>query len=223
MALQMSGRALPPASKSEGAGLQDGNRSLSDEPEMVATEHQVRAALEALSVTDRLRLANFAKLRVRALGAKAAGDHEELLHEAFVAVLEGRRKWKPGLVSMADLLAGIIRSISSHWAEAFDPETARLESDLSGDSKHPSPLATAPSGRPDQERELAAKQELEELQRHFKDDDTVVLIIEGFRDGMTGPEIREALGISPQDYDAARKRMIRYRGKSEAEGRQGNA
>lgn len=190
----------------------------------MATEEQVRDALKALSVADRLRLENFAKLRVRAIGAKAAGrDHEELLHEAFVAILEGRRKWKSGSVSMLDLLAGVIRSISSHWAEAFDPETPRLESELSRDPNRPSPLAAARSERPDQERELGAKQELEELLRYFKDDDIVVLVIEGFRDGMTGPQTCEALGISRKDYEAARKRMIRYRGKSEAEGRRDNA
>ena len=140
-----------------------------------------------------------------------------------MAVLEGRRKWKPGSVSMVDLLSGVVRSISSHWAEAFDPETARLESELSDDRQRPSPLAAAQSDRPDQERELGAKQELEALLRYFKDDDIVVLVIEGFREGMTGPQTCEALGISRKDYEAARKRMIRYRGKSKAEGSQDNA
>jgi DNA-directed RNA polymerase specialized sigma24 family protein len=198
---------------------------VSEDRETVATEEEIRAALEALTVSDRLRLKAFAKLRVRGLGARVGGPdrEEDLLHEAFVAVLEGRRKWKPASVSMVDLLAGVVRSISSHWAEGFDPETALLESELSPDPKRPSPLAMAPSGRPDQERELAAKQELENLQRFFKDDDIVVLIIEGFREGMTGPEICEALGLSRTDYEAGRKRMIRHRGKAEAEGRRGNA
>lgn len=220
----MSQRALGPASNSEGARLQDGKRSLSDEREAVATEEQVRDALKALSVADRLRLENFAKLRVRAIGAKAAGrDHQELLQEAFVAVLEGRRKWKPGSVSMVDLLAGVVRSISSHWAEAYDPETARPESELSNDPQRPSPLAAAQSDSPDQERELGAKQELAALLRYFKEDDIVVLVIEGFREGMTGQQTCEALGISRKDYEAARKRMTRYRGKSKAEGSQDDA
>jgi hypothetical protein len=35
------------------------------------------------------------------------------------------------------------------------------------------------------------------------------LIIEGIREGLSGPEIREALRLSQTDYDTAMKRMRR--------------
>jgi DNA-directed RNA polymerase specialized sigma24 family protein len=184
-----------------------------DPGQRVATEDEVRAALEGLTDGELLRLDTFARMRIRAIGPKRGHrDHQDLLQEAFTAVLEGRRAWKPEAVSMANLLAGIVRSTSSHWAELFDPAVV-AESQLRERENGPSALSMAPSGAPDPERELRAKEELNELQRHFKDDDHVVLLIEGAREGMGGPEIRDKLGMSLQAYEAARKKLLRYRAK----------
>lgn len=185
-----------------------------DPSQRVATEDEVRAALEGLTEGELLRLDTFARMRIRAIGPKrGARDHQDLLQEAFTAVLEGRRAWKPEAVGLVNLLAGIIRSTSSHWAELFDPGAAVAESQLRERENGPSPLSMAPSGAPDPERELRAKEDLAELQRHFKDNNHVVLLIEGVREGMGGPEIRDKLGMSIQAYEAARKKLLRYRAK----------
>lgn len=178
----------------------------------LATEAEVRAAIEALPPPALLRLERYARARIRLIGARSGGrDHQDLLQEAVLAVLDGRRSWKPTVVSIEKLLAGVIRSISSHWAEGFDPDEATAESQLATTDDGPGVLSTVASGTPDVERSLVAKGDLAELVQAFNDDDHVALVIEGFREGMSGPEIQAELGLTEKEYGAARKKLLRYR------------
>ena len=191
-----------------------------DQP--VATEDEVRAAIEALPASAVIRLERYARARIRLIGAKSGGrDYADLLQEAVLAVLDGRRSWRPAVVGLEKLLSGIIRSISSHWAEGHDPDEAVPESQLAATDNEPSATSTAASTAPDVERSMRAKEDLAELLRTFKDDDHVVLLIEGFREGLSGPEIQAELGLTEKEYGAARKKLLRYRDQQRRRDRRG--
>jgi RNA polymerase sigma-70 factor (ECF subfamily) len=61
----------------------------------------------------------------------------------------------------------------------------------------------------DQERVLAASEALAGLYRLFAGDGTALRIISGLADGLPAADIRAAYGLSPVEYDSARRRMRR--------------
>jgi len=134
------------------------------------------------------------------------------LAEAITGTLAGNRRWNKSSVSIGGHLMGAMRSISTHWEEQFDPDEPRLESELTRVSpagEVRSPLALIDSGTPNPERVLDAKQQVEEIERLFAEDTVASLIIQGFREGLSGPEVRAALGLSQTEYDTALKRIRR--------------
>ena len=191
---------------------------------MTATIEETTAALQALSHPDRLRLLLSARWRVRGLGRAALGRRaEDLLSEACLRVCEGRRHWDPGAVSFVGFLIGAMRSISSHWREECSESEAYLASELRSDHPAADPVENARSQRPDAERTLVAKDTLDAINGKFRDDPEVLLVIEGLGEGMKGPAIQEALGLTPDQYEAAFKRMRRGARRVRDEGGQGHA
>lgn len=181
--------------------------------ELAATQEEIATAIEGLTDGELLRLEKYARYRIRGLGRKAGGrDHDDLLREAMTATLAGNRRWKKQTVDFFTHLAGVMRSLSSHWREQFDPQEARLESEFAVTGERgpsASPLAMAPTDAPDPERLLDAKQQLAKIERFFASDPTVPRIIEGFRSGLTASEIQSLTGLSKTDYESALRRMRR--------------
>lgn len=189
---------------------------------LIATREDLEKAIAGLSPADERRLEKYAQYKIRGLGRRARGQtYEDLLHDAMVSIYEGAesadsgRHWRKDEVPFVAFVVGTMRSIASHWFEAHEDDEY-TEADLrieSEDGNLVSPLDLAPSGAPDQEREAGAKEELGAILKLFSDDDDAVLIIEGWREGMTGPEIVKDLGMPPERYEAGVKR-IRYRVKA---------
>lgn len=177
---------------------------------MNATVDEVREALGGLSAADKIRLQKYAQLRVASIG-RLGGRRtwEDLLHEAIVAALDGRRRWDPSKVDLNGFLAGAMRSISSHWAEQQQKRRTHLDSELRADDTEEGPIGAARSANPDPERLATAKQMLEKLKKVFEDDPVVLCIMEGVLEEMTGPELQEALSISKKEYETAMKRLRR--------------
>jgi hypothetical protein len=190
-----------------------------DTPEY-ATREDVERAVESLSPTDRVRLENFAKYKIRGLGRKAASrDHADLLREAITSTWIGAgdsnegRRWRKKDITFFVHVLGAMRSIASHWKAAADEEEAYLDSELTietEDGEMLSPIENAPSAGADPERTLAAKEQLGVIYRLFQGDDDAAMVLEGIREGWSGPEIMEHLGLPKNRYEAALRR-IRYR------------
>lgn len=190
-----------------------------DASEEYATREDVERAVESLSQADERRLKKFARYKLRGLGRKAMHrDHEDLLGEAIKSTWVGAgdpgegRRWRQKDVTFVQHMLGAMRSIASHWKDSADDCEARLESDLrveTGEGETLSPIANTPSGVPDQERSLLAKEQLAAIYRLFERDDDAALVIEGIREGWTGPEIMERLALQKNRYEAALRR-IRY-------------
>ena len=192
---------------------------------MTATAEAAAAALQALSEADRLRLLRYAEWRVKGMGraARGRGAHD-LLSEACLRVCEGRRRWDPDAVSLVGFMCGVMKSISSHWREQFSQDEAHLACELRSDDDKVDPVEGAPSEPPDAERaRAAARAKLDAINEFFSDDSEVQLVIEGLAEGMTGPEIQAALGLSQKSYAAAFKRMRRGVNRLFGEGRPSRA
>jgi hypothetical protein len=195
-----------------GVALGKGPRRVPDE--RAASPVEVRAAVEALSEADHVRLENYARYRIRGLGRMAGGrGHEDLLGEAVVDTLDpAKRRWNKD-ISFVRHLIGAMRSISSHWREQFDPDEPRLESEVVrvGEDGEPlSPLDLVGSEAPAAGRILEAKQQLEAIEKAVVDDKIVSDILGGLRAEMSPSEIREALGLSVAEYETAMKRFRRH-------------
>lgn len=190
---------------------------------VIASRADLDQAIAALSVADERRLEKHARYKIRGLGRRARGQtHEDLLQTAMASIYEGAessdsgRHWRKDEVPFVSFVAGVMRSIASHWGDAYEENETATEADLvveSDDGSLLSPLDAAASGIPSQDREASAKEELGTILKMFADDDDAILIIEGWGIGMTGPEIVEQFGMPQQRYDAGVKR-IRYQVKA---------
>lgn len=186
-----------------------------DEP--AATIEEITTAINSLTKGELIRLRKFAYRRYWTLGRRGAGlSPEDLLQNALVAVLEGRRKWKKNRVDFVRLLLGVIQSLSSHIvegkaADAFDDVVAYEAPDEDHDAldRLPSPSAPTPEEvleNDELEREAVALDA--QIRDHFKDDDHALMVYEGLCENMKPAEIR-GCGLSEKEFDAAQKRLKR--------------
>jgi hypothetical protein len=190
-------------------------RRQADEPP--ATIDEISEAIVALTKGDLIRLRKFAYRRYWTLGRRGAGlSPEDLLQNALVAVLEGRRKWKKSRVDFVKLLIGVIQSLSSHIVEgkaidAFDDVVAYEAPDEDTDAldRRPSPAAATPEEQlQNEELEREAFALDAQIRENFRDDDHALIVYEGFCDHMKPAEIREC-GLTEKEFDAAQKRLKR--------------
>jgi len=180
----------------------------------VASIEEAKAALSALTRAELVRLSEYAGFRCTSLGRKARGRNgDDLFQESVTAVLDGRRRWRPAKVSFPVFLAGAIKSISSHWRDAYDEEEdVQREADLileqeDGDSD--SPLNRAASPVPGKERELVARAQVELLRELFKDDPEALVVMEALKEGMAPQEIQETLELSRTAWETIITRVRR--------------
>lgn len=160
-------------------------------------------AAALISETDLLRLKAVARLH--AYGLPGDVDWHDLLQEAILRTLEGKRR-PPDGISMVTFLAGVMRSIKSeHWRrlrrEARDFTSRRTDGE---EAVHG---VCDPS--PDQERRLVALTQLRAIDRLFVDDRQALQILGGLGEGLSAEEIQKACGMSRTEYESTRKRMRR--------------
>lgn len=189
----------------------------------IAGPEEVRLAIESLTKADLIRLNRYAENRVARLGSLAgARGADDLLQEAMLSLLEeGRRYWRPELVSLPGFLMGSMHSISSNWARQGACGGAPLRgADLirpsaEGDDP-PDFFDTVAAPHPDPElqmidNECQTEEELIlQIENLVRDDLIPSLVLDGMKAGMKGPDIMKALGITEKELRAA-QRMIQRR------------
>jgi DNA-directed RNA polymerase specialized sigma24 family protein len=187
-----------------------------------ATPAEVDTAVRALTRADLHRLRSFAFFRARRLGPAGFGlGPQDLIQQALLKTLEGQRSWNKGSVSFLGHLMGVIRSdVSHHGEQARANPPVRTEADMprKTEDDSPGPLELLPDRAASPESSEAAKQEIERIRGLFGDDTLVTLLIDGLAEGMKGPEIQEALGVSRAEYEAAMKRLRRGARREQADG-----
>jgi hypothetical protein len=184
-----------------------------------ATPVDIARAIESLSANDLIRLKYFARFLLRGLGRAARGrDFEDVLQEAIKSTWEGAgggskgRRWEKNRISLVEHLFGAMRSITSHWDAAFDQEEW-LDSDAAKTSINGElirPVESAISSGPNVFNLCAAIEEIALIDRMFENDEDAQLVLEGWKEGMSGPEIIAQLNL-PEDRFNAAVRRIRYR------------
>lgn len=191
--------------------------------ENAATQDEIKTAIQSLTPADSIRLQKFARFRMRGLGRASNGrDWQDLMDQALTNTLDpNHRSWNKSVTFVMHML-GAMRSISTAWKKAFDPDEASLESDLirsGGEVRAVSIFDDIPSNSPDGEWVMVARQEIAEIEKHFAQNSIELDVISGWRAEMTGPEIKEALGISQKEYETAvrqiRRTADKHRRKSE--------
>jgi RNA polymerase sigma factor (sigma-70 family) len=194
-----------------------------------ATPGDIERALKDLRLEDTERIRQFAVNRIHRIWHAANGrSHDDLMQEALLRLLDGRRHWDKANVSFTQCIIGVIRSIASEWAGHRKrnkelPEYAQVEADLTKpdeEGKDTSPFDTLAEPGPSAEQalihaEVSAEREannealVKEIELEFSGDDKASILIMGFQDGMDGPSIRADFGISEKEFKTTMRR-IRY-------------
>lgn len=171
---------------------------------------EVKAAIRGLSASASelrrwMRVAELLMAGVRWTGLTQS--HEDLFLEVLVKALSGRRPWRYG-VSLDQYLYMSMRSVRTNWVKhqflEGNPEAGRKALIDAEEGGQVSELLEALI--PDPERVAAAREELSALKELFSSG-IEAGILEGWSEDMTEGEICAKLGISGNEYHAARKRM----------------
>ena len=178
-----------------------------------ASQEDIEDAIQALTPAQLVHLEKIAWFRHRALGPRGAGRHEgDILSDAIIAVLEGRRKWVKNSCDFMTFLKGVMRSLTSHIRDgraidAFDeiaPTPVNEQGNAAGVLER---VPTQDSVDPD--RQLRECDLDKQIRERFADDTVVLLVYEAFLENMKPADIRSCLGITDNEYHAAAKRLRR--------------
>lgn len=135
----------------------------------------------------------------------ATVDWEDLLQEAFSRILAGTRRW-PQSVPLVAFVAQLLRSLASehHRQQTAHPIVALdASSDPSG-----LPLTIA-DDQPGADLQMEADERRAALARRLDADPAALAVLSGHERGETAAETMSRAGLTPLEYDAARKRFRR--------------
>jgi hypothetical protein len=107
----------------------------------------------------------------------------------------------------------VLRSLASHVrdgraVDAFDDLAASPINDDKGGQHYVEQVADP--GSVDPEGDLIAREIYDGVREHFRDDPSVLLVLEGFLEKMKPSDIRSATGMPENEFNAAAKRLRRY-------------
>ncbi len=178
---------------------------------------EVRRAMAALTVPDRLRLKRSAAYWIWTRGLGRAAHNrtaDDLLSEAQLRTLIGAEDTRQGRHWNKDVdfvwhLTEAMRSISTNWKRQSEKE-AYLISELpthDAEGHEQSPLENVASRDAAADRSLIAKGEVARIFRMFTDDTECTQVLQGWYDGLKPNEIRQKYGLDEKRFAAAKKRI----------------
>ncbi|BCT69157.1 hypothetical protein [Nitrosospira sp. NRS527] len=189
--------------------------------DVIAIPAEVRAAVCNVQADKQLkvRLNRAAYLLLQStIELKKTYLPEDLVSEAILALLSGRRKWRTNKVDFSGLLIGTMKSLA--WSR--DKPLKLLPLVMEGEL-----MSVEPDDRPlermavnlnspevvfeDQEQELSEFCALTILRAKFGPKEVPSLILDHMllRQGYDNAEIRKAIGVSDREYWNARKVLTR--------------
>ncbi len=199
-------------------GARKGAHVLTDKPqsktEKVATAEEISEAIEKLLPAEWAKLYAIARNRARMMALYGdAVDEFDLVQLAVTALLEGNRTWNAKKVSFVGLLMGAMRSIASnHKEKALTSGYAEPESQLALNAEEEEFISVTerhPDARLTPEQQLVLANWVAEVYDFFNDDSEACLVMDGWRDGLSGTDIIETLEIERKGYETIVKRIRR--------------
>ncbi|WP_241301422.1 hypothetical protein [Burkholderia stabilis] len=182
---------------------------------------EVKQELENMSSADRVRVERLAQY---AFAGVSGMSHEDLLQEAYTKVLSGERIWRrgfaavPAIASVLDSMANNYRKRETNGPIESGTIVAATEAiddtDLLVRNVEPVEAITPEDAAYD-------SQQLKKLEALLVDDEEATLVAWEWAMGRRGKEAIEALGMSENQYEAARKRLMRKLETMEDERRNG--
>lgn len=176
-------------------------KSVSEQEDEHLSPTEIKAAIQALSNADRLRLGKIA----RRYAAGRPVDADDLLSEATVAALSGNRKC-PRDVPLTAFFAGAMKSIAHNERRKARAEWRATLIDNKPDND---PVSLVPADGPSPEQQAMARNEINAIFALFKDDDGVTLLLMGLFDDYAPNEICDINQWDRTTYDTIRKRLRR--------------
>lgn len=157
---------------------------------------------------------------------------EDLLQEALVAVLTGRRAWKTNRVDFAGLLVGVMRSLaSSHdtslltkdahvLVECDFPATSELGDDVGIVDRSGDADSSPESLMLDAEHDAEIATVFAVIRAKFEHEDLAGRIVDMMaeRRGFMPADIRKALNVSDREFWSAYRRVTRALGDFQEKG-----
>lgn len=183
---------------------------LSDSDEQYATQQEAQDAIEHLQGMDYAKLMLIARAFANARLRSTVVEPDDLVHDAIVKTLDGRRRWNRR-VSIIKHLDRVMESDSGHEARK---RVFRSVEQLPQDDAEP--LAQAPNSG----SRLEALDELEDLLALFAKDETALELLRLKGDGFSASEIQRKLGMEKTQHDTVTKRIRRRLAKYLSEGGQ---
>lgn len=189
--------------------------------EKVATVDEISEAIEKLLPEEWAKLYAYAKNRVRMMALYGAAlDAEDLVQSAITAMLEERRTWNPKKVTFIGVLMGAMKSIASnHKEKSLKSGYSVPESQLATgdeDDEPETPVQLHPDSRLNPEEQLLAAEHdnesigfVEDLYAFFGDDLEALLVMDCWKEGLTGTEIIQTLEIDRKAYETIVRRIRR--------------
>lgn len=168
--------------------------------EKAASIDEVIAAGDALTGDDIYQLEEYAQIRIARIGKAADGrDCLELLDEAFRLTLQGNRVWNKDR-SFVQHLKNTMQSISGHWVEKFSTELKDGRDRIRTDRDSRTDMTTSPAGAVSADPLDDSEERVAAIHRLFADDPVAGMIVEGWEDGLTGPELKQILELDEKAY-----------------------
>jgi DNA-directed RNA polymerase specialized sigma24 family protein len=152
----------------------------------VRSQSELVTTIAQLTAGEKIAIMKIARLYARG----TPYDHEDLMHEAFARVLEGRRTW-PSHISATMFFGGVLRSIAWEWRRDRHGETA------------PDTDIASADGSPD------AALDAEKILAVFEDDPVAHRIVLAMMEGARGEELVAVSGLGKREYESKRTKIRR--------------
>ena len=194
----------------------------SSKSEKKATVDEISEAIANLRTEDWAKLAAFAENRARFMRLYgAAVDGSDVMQRAILNLLKEQRTWNPQKVTFVGVVLGVMRSIASNkkaesLRNGYAIANSQLASATDDEGKSQTPLDLAADPRRSAELQLVATEReseitelVSDLYDFFEADVEAQLVMSGWREGKSGPDIIADLGMDRRAYETIVRRIRR--------------
>jgi len=172
------------------------------------TQKEFFDAFEALTLTEKMGLEVYAS---RCAEGTQYSDSMDIIHEAVVRVLDGRRHW-PRDVSLVVFLANCVKSIASASRSRYEAGHYSMDV-LQVEENGDRPLSHEPCESTEEvalrrERQRLSEAAFDFVRNLLADDFDGIRVLNGMVAEISPKDMRVAFNLDAKDFAAARQRVM---------------